>query len=244
MLLGLRRYRGRVSFLPVGEYHPKEVTTSMTRSKSESAPPRTTMDEIKTSQSLDLSGAADAKVPLEPALEKVSLDDEAKSGHVVDETGDSGTVSESASMKDDKPVNGCSGDSSTAPLPGLDEPVPSGWVTIEDNFVLLLAMYQTHLNSELIPAPDCEFNDGVIHLILVRASVTRGRILRIMLAFEEGKEMNDDAAEIVRVKAFRLEPLTEHGILTVDGESVKYGPIQAHVLPSLARIMAMKKSIV
>ena len=216
----------------------------MTRSKSESAPPRTTTEEIKTSHSLDLSGAADAtKVPLEPALEKVSLDDGAKSGHVVDETGDSGTVSESASMKDDKPVNGCSGDSSTA-LPGLDEPVPSRWVTIEDNFVLLLAMYQTHLNSELIPAPDCEFNDGLIHLILVRASVTRARILRIMLAFEEGKEMNDDAAEIVRVKAFRLEPLTEHGILTVDGESVKYGPIQAHVLPSLARIMAMKKSIV
>ena len=241
MLPGLRRYRGRVSFLPVGEYHPKEVSTSMTRSKSESAPPTTTTDEIKKSQSLDLPGAADAKVPLEPAFEKVRLDDEAKSGNVVDETGDSGTVSESVSTK---PINGCSGDCLTLPLPGLDEPVPSGWVTIEDNFVMLLAMYQTHLNSELIPTPDCEFDDGIMHLILVRASVTRARILRILLAFEEGKEMNDDAAEIIRVKAFRLEPLTQHGMLTVDGESVKYGPIQAHVLPSLARIMGMKKSII
>lgn len=257
-ITGLRHYRGRISFLPVGEYHPREVSNSMKHSKSEMLPQRKASDgEIKKSQSLDISGAAGAQLrvdtSVEPAFDKVSLGDDVKeksnnaineTDDNVNETGDTINGSESTATKNDKspPVNSSSGDSLTPLLPGLNEPVPSGWVTIEDDFVLVLAMYQTHLNSELIPTPKCKFDDGMIHLLIVRSSITRARILRIMLAFQDGKEMNDDAAETVCVKAFRLEPLTERGILAVDGESVKYGPIQAQVLPSLAQVMALKKS--
>ena len=257
-ITGLRHYRGRISFLPVGEYHPREVSSSMKHSKSEMLPQRKASDgEIKKSQSLDISGAAGAQLrvdtSVEPGFEKVSLGDDVKekssnaineTDDNVNETGDTINGSESTATKNDKspPVNSSSGDSLTPLLPGLNEPVPSGWVTIEDDFVLVLAMYQTHLNSELIPTPKCKFDDGMIHLLIVRSSITRARILRIMLAFQDGKEMNDDAAETVCVKAFRLEPLTERGILAVDGESVKYGPIQAQVLPSLSQVMALKKS--
>ncbi|KAF5279753.1 hypothetical protein FQA39_LY05443 [Lamprigera yunnana] len=45
-------------------------------------------------------------------------------------------------------------------------------------------------------------------------------------------------AEMFAVKAFRIEPdECEHGYLTVDGEIVQHGPIQAEVFPSLVKVM-------
>jgi len=218
----------------------------MKRSKSEVAPPGKSTRNVKKSQSLNMTTDTQLQVDTsgEPGLDEVGMDNAAieNSGHVVTEAGDAVNGSETTADDASPHVNGCAVDSMTSELPGLTEPVPSSWVTIEDDFVLVLAMYQTHLNSELIPAPTCTFDDGLMHLIIVRASITRTRILRVLLAFQEGREVNDDAAEVVCVKAFRLEPLTDRGILTVDGETIKYGPVQAHVLPGVARVMALDKS--
>ncbi|XP_015267548.1 PREDICTED: sphingosine kinase 2 [Gekko japonicus] len=65
-------------------------------------------------------------------------------------------------------------------LAPLDQPVPKSWVTVEDDFVMLIR---------------------------------------------------------VPVRAFRLEPLTRKGILTVDGERVEYGPIQGEVHHSVANLI-------
>lgn len=46
-------------------------------------------------------------------------------------------------------------------------------------------------------------------------------------------------AEMIPVTAFRLEPETSGGHMTVDGEVVDYGPIQAELMPSLANVMSM-----
>lgn len=40
------------------------------------------------------------------------------------------------------------------------------------------------------------------------------------------------------VSAFRLEPETEGSYITVDGEVVDYGPIQAEIMPALGRILS------
>lgn len=43
---------------------------------------------------------------------------------------------------------------------------------------------------------------------------------------------------LLPVKAFRIEPdMTERGYITVDGEHVEYGPIQAEMFPSLGRVL-------
>ncbi|TMS10443.1 Sphingosine kinase 2 [Larimichthys crocea] len=55
-------------------------------------------------------------------------------------------------------------------LPPLDQPLPTrDWVSIEGDFVLVLALYQTHLGADLHAAPQARFDDGLIHLTFVRA---------------------------------------------------------------------------
>uniref|UniRef100_A0AAY4ALP1 sphingosine kinase n=1 Tax=Denticeps clupeoides TaxID=299321 RepID=A0AAY4ALP1_9TELE len=117
-------------------------------------------------------------------------------------------------------------------LPPLDQPLPTrDWVTIEGDFVLVLAIYQSHLGADLLAAPQACFNDGLIHLTFVRAGISRATLLRLFLAMERGAHLSLSSPYVshVTAKAFRLQPLSSKGTLTVDGELVPYGPLQAQV---------------
>lgn len=125
----------------------------------------------------------------------------------------------------------------------LGQPVPPSWVTLEGDFVLVLAIYQSHLGAELVAAPRARPDDGLIHLCYVRAGVSRGALLRALLAMTRGGGAGGtDAAagpplSRVPARAFRLEPLTPRGVLTVDGERVEYGPLQGQIHRGLARLL-------
>ena len=45
----------------------------------------------------------------------------------------------------------------------------------------------------------------------------------------------------VDCKVFRLVPVTPEGLLTVDGEEVHYGPMQAEVHAHLGRVMCRRR---
>ncbi|XP_054903446.1 sphingosine kinase 2 isoform X2 [Poeciliopsis prolifica] len=125
-------------------------------------------------------------------------------------------------------------------LPPLDQPLPTrDWVTIEGDFVLVLALYQSHLGADLHAAPQARFDDGLIHLTFVRAGISRATLLRLFLAMEKGNHhsLTSPFVSHVTCKAFRLHPLSPRGTLTVDGELMPYGPLQAQVHPSMARIV-------
>ncbi|XP_035990576.1 sphingosine kinase 2 [Fundulus heteroclitus] len=125
-------------------------------------------------------------------------------------------------------------------LPPLDQPLPTrDWVTIEGDFVLVLALYQSHLGADLHAAPQARFDDGLIHLTFVRAGISRATLLRLFFAMEKGNHHSVTSPYVSHVtcKAFRLQPLSTRGTLTVDGELVPYGPLQAQVHPSLARLI-------
>ncbi|XP_037308658.2 sphingosine kinase 2 [Pungitius pungitius] len=125
-------------------------------------------------------------------------------------------------------------------LPPLDQPIPSrDWVTIEGDFVLVLALYQSHLGADLHAAPQARFDDGLIHLTFVRAGISRATLLRLFFAMERGTHHSVTSPYVSHItcKAFRLQPLSTRGTLTVDGELVPYGPLQAQVHPSLARLI-------
>ncbi|KAF1411167.1 Sphingosine kinase 1, partial [Spheniscus humboldti] len=123
----------------------------------------------------------------------------------------------------------------------LGQPVPPSWVTLEGDFVLVLAIYQSHLGAELVAAPRARPDDGLIHLCYVRAGVSRGALLRVLLAMARGGGGDAVTAgpPLARVpaRAFRLEPLTPRGVLTVDGERVEYGPLQGQIHRGLARLL-------
>jgi len=117
-------------------------------------------------------------------------------------------------------------------LSPLDQPLPSrDWVTIEGDFVLVLALYQSHLGADLHAAPQATFDDGLIHLTFVRAGISRATLLRLFFAMERGTHhsLSSPYVSHVSCRAFRLQPLSTRGTLTVDGELVPYGPLQAQV---------------
>lgn len=124
-------------------------------------------------------------------------------------------------------------------LPPLDQPLPTrDWVTIEGDFVLVLALYQTHLGADLYAAPQARFDDGLIHLTFVRAGISRATLLRLFFAMERGTHHSVSSPYVSHVtcKAFRLQPLSTRGTLTVDGELVPYGPLQAQVRRAIVSI--------
>ncbi|XP_030640661.1 sphingosine kinase 2 [Chanos chanos] len=125
-------------------------------------------------------------------------------------------------------------------LPPLDQPLPTrDWVTLEGDFVLVLAIYQTHLGADLLAAPQAQFDDGLIHLTFVRAGISRATLLRLFLAMERGAHLSLSSPYVSHIpaRAFRLQPLSPRGTLTVDGELVPYGPLQAQIHPSMARLI-------
>jgi len=72
-------------------------------------------------------------------------------------------------------------------------------------------------------------------------------MIQMLMSLESGLRTSDQGdTVIVPVLAFRLEPdpSLPPGLLTVDGECVDYGPIQAQVLPSAARVMSIQRNSV
>jgi sphingosine kinase len=62
--------------------------------------------------------------------------------------------------------------------------------------------------------------------------------LQFLLGLSTGAHLSCPGVEMLAVQAFRIEPDTESsGLLTVDGEKVDYGPLQAEIFSSLATVM-------
>ncbi|XP_051988921.1 sphingosine kinase 1-like [Xyrauchen texanus] len=123
----------------------------------------------------------------------------------------------------------------------LDQPVPQEWTVVkEQDFVLVLAMFQSYLGEDVQSAPDARADDGLIHLFYVTAGISRPTLLRLFRAMQSGTHLDYGCPHLMyrRARALRLEPLTRLGIMTVDGEEVEYGPIQAQVHRGVARLIA------
>ncbi|XP_069783172.1 sphingosine kinase 2-like isoform X2 [Narcine bancroftii] len=126
-------------------------------------------------------------------------------------------------------------------LPPLHQPLPPGWETVQEDFVLVLAMYQSHLGADLLAAPFARLSERALHLCYVTAGISRTALLRIFLAMETGAHFSLACPHLVCVpaSAFRLEPLgPRRGLITVDGEQVEFGPLQAQLHRGLGRVIA------
>nr|CAD7257888.1 unnamed protein product [Timema shepardi] len=73
----------------------------------------------------------------------------------------------------------------------------------------------------------------------VVSTVNSWPLIQFLLGLSSGSHLQCAQAEMIPVTAFRLEPAEgTTGHMTVDGESVDYGPLQAELMPSLAHIMS------
>ncbi|CAG5088845.1 Similar to Sphk2: Sphingosine kinase 2 (Mus musculus) [Cotesia congregata] len=106
-------------------------------------------------------------------------------------------------------------------------------------FVAVHASYQSHIGEDGFIAPRAKLDDGIIWLLIIKAGITRTNLLQFLLGLNAGTHLTSTGVDMIPVKAFRIEPETSTtGNMTVDGEKVDYGPLQAEVFSSMATVMS------
>ena len=229
-LASLRIYKGKLAYLPAS----KDCSTE--------GGLRNNMTKHCTNQAPSLSPASLSPASLSPASlpGRQSRDPPCQNTlHNSCHSNNSLKVRRAESTPPRSATKGPPGPPDSRLLP-LDQPLPSDWVVVqEEDFVLMLAMYQSHLAEDLMAAPNATLDDGVIHLTYVTAGISRSALLRLFLAMEKGTHLTSNCQHLVHteVQALRLEPHSPKGIITVDGEVVEYGPMQAEVHRGLARLI-------
>uniref|UniRef100_A0A1A9WZ90 sphingosine kinase n=1 Tax=Glossina brevipalpis TaxID=37001 RepID=A0A1A9WZ90_9MUSC len=131
-------------------------------------------------------------------------------------------------------------------LPSLNSSLPESWNTIEGEFIMVHAAYTTHLAADCLFAPDSQLNDGIIYLVIIRTGISRVQLLNFLLNMSSGTHLIEAPTshiQVLRVTAFRIEPQDSDGIITVDGERMEYGSIQAEIFPGLIKVMIPNISI-
>lgn len=136
-------------------------------------------------------------------------------------------------------ASGSNDDIYCSKLPPLSDPLPENWVVEEGEFVLVYVSLQTHLASDIFIAPNAKLDDGVMWLLIIRADVSRVQVINFLTCLQSGTHVDNPYVDMIPIHAFRLEPFSLDGFLTVDGEVIKSGPLQAEVLPSIARVMTL-----
>ncbi|KAL2087216.1 hypothetical protein ACEWY4_018275 [Coilia grayii] len=226
-LASLRVYQGKLAYLPAETGH---------RSPSSGSSPTTSGSLTEVSVSSPQSEASSSTPSFCSSLVCHSSQQSPNTFHNYCNSNNAFK----AKRGDVAPTTGPSGPPDSLLVP-LDQPVPSNWTVVpEENFVLVLAMYQSHLAEDLMAAPNSTMEDGLIHLLYVKAGISRATLLRLFLAMEKGAHVATNSPHLVyeKVRALRLEPYSAKGTITVDGELVDYGPVQAQVHVGLARLIA------
>lgn len=118
----------------------------------------------------------------------------------------------------------------------IKENSSSSWQVMEDDFIFLWAMNTPWAAHDMNVTPYASLNDGAIDILVMRRGTSRWELLQALLRCGKGKHLDLPHMEYYKVSAFKLEPLTDKGILVVDGEPVEYSAIKMKVLPNLACI--------
>lgn len=131
-------------------------------------------------------------------------------------------------------------------LPPLHDPLPDSWLVEEGEFVMVHAVYQSHLGSDCFFSPNSKLNDGIIYLVIIRGGISRSQLFSFLINMSSGTHLppkNTEFITVEKVVAFRLEPHENKGILTVDGERIENGSIQARIFPSAVKVMVPNNDV-
>ncbi|XP_042899282.1 sphingosine kinase 1 isoform X2 [Parasteatoda tepidariorum] len=257
--IGLRKYKGRLSYLPVKGFKPtgpnknliepkpkrsktidckqgwtedtslneKEIQPNMFRSKSFGThEPAVTDTDNRTVRLMKFSFSGDK---FDSYLSSLSSLQEEDTKNIPHHHCDDEQEEDSGDKEDKVGSNYC---------PPLEKPVPEDWTVVDDEFVMVYACHQTHLSTDVLFAPDARMDDGIIWLIVIRAGISRAQAMYFLSCLQTGEHVNVPYVDVIPVNAFRLEPHKSEGYLTVDGEVIPCCPIQAEVMPSVARVMS------
>jgi sphingosine kinase len=122
-------------------------------------------------------------------------------------------------------------------LTAFEKPVPNDLLTIDDEFVSFLLVNLPLVGQDYIASPESKLDDGLLYLTFIRKGISKLDLIKVISDSGSGNFLKNSHLEWVCVKAFRLEPLDDHGTIMVDGEKISYGKIQGEILPSFGRAL-------
>lgn len=124
-------------------------------------------------------------------------------------------------------------------LPSLVSQLPSHWVHEEGEFVMVHIAYQSYIGEDFLFAPRSQLADGIMWMLIIKAGISRSQLLSFLLGIGQGThaENNSEYIKMIPVSAFRIVPEGSNGYLTVDGELVEYGPIQGEIFPNIVNVI-------
>jgi len=226
-ILGLRHYRAKFSYLPC------ENKVEMANEEKERS------NTVLSSNNMRMPALSNGELT---ASDRTELNIDTPSERVLTESSTIATNGSSLFNSNSSHCNGAvSNDSRLSTLPSLNEPLPEGWITRDEEFVTIGLCSMSHLGLDMHASPKSLLNDNRLIAIVVRKGVTKKRMLDILSSFEVGEHVNFPEVEMIELKAFRLEPDLNGriGNLVVDGELIDYTPLQAEMLPSLANVITL-----
>ena len=139
-------------------------------------------------------------------------------------------------------------------LPPLSEPLVDGAASdgaikgrwrcvggVDGQYIGITIAQSAWLASDLQIAPEAGVGDsGLFHVLVLRAPLSRARLLQLFLEMEVAGHTREPLSrhvDMFKALAYRIEPLTEKGIYSLDGEAVPYGGIQAAIMPGAAKVL-------
>ena len=125
----------------------------------------------------------------------------------------------------------------------LSEPIPSSWEVEEGEFIAVMILMMSHMARNSFGDPLLSIGTGKFSIVVVEGHLGRLSLLNIVTKTDSGAHLDLDGVVRKEAIAFRLEPYTAPGMLTVDGEAVHYGPIQCQIHPALGRLMCRKRQV-
>ena len=244
-----RLYTGKISYLPFAEDDQTTPSTS---------------DPTGAQQASEDSGSSSPDGPAQALPEGASEPEDSPNGSKVDtpdteaavpsssdDTANEMTVeAEVAAMSEtiakgiksaESIMTRCPYGPKTDLLPPFSEPIPSSWITIEKEFISLIMLLIPHLSSDAFGDPGQSIGTKKMSIVFLNSEMSRKDLLSTLLNADTGAHIDMEDCTVIHAKAYRLEPATPKGIMTVDGEVIPYGSVQGQVHPGLARIMCRKR---
>ncbi|KAI8139534.1 ATP-NAD kinase-like domain-containing protein [Fennellomyces sp. T-0311] len=127
-------------------------------------------------------------------------------------------------------------------IPDLSQPVPDDWTVIKGDVSFFLTSKTPWLARGMLSHPCAEPNDGLLDLFLVRSNHSLFSKLDLFGKVETGHQIDSDAVEYYKVKAFRLTPIAKPGkkvYVAIDGEHAPAKTFQVEVHPGLGSVLSL-----
>lgn len=242
-LVGLRRYKGVVSYVKIKDVNnlprPKQPTTlshSVSQDGALDSPDAEAFIDCEEHSDV-FTNTANGKHHTHQRVDSWYSVNSRRSAFYSSRGSEYHSVT-SAGSEMRSPVHACM-HGPASHLPSLMSQLPSHWVHEEGEFVMVHVSYQSYIGEDFLFAPRSQLSDGVMWMLIIKAGIPRSQLFSFFLGISQGThaEVDSEYVKMIPVSAFRIVPEGTNGYLTVDGELVEYGPIQAEIFPNIINLL-------